>query len=135
MKACDAHIHVNDLASIDAYRKAREIQGTARVVIVTPRVHVTDNSITLAAVEGLGPADSRGIAVVRPEVTDGELRALHEGGIRGIRFTVFQPVGQVVSIDMIEPLSRRVAPLGWHVQIHMNAAQVVENAAMLARLP
>jgi predicted TIM-barrel fold metal-dependent hydrolase len=36
---------------------------------------------------------------------------------------------------MIEPLSKRIAPLGWHVQLNMTAAQIVENADMLRRLP
>ena len=36
---------------------------------------------------------------------------------------------------MIEPLAKRVADLGWHVQIHMRADQIVENAALLEGLP
>ena len=58
-----------------------------------------------------------------------------DGGIRGIRFTVFDPRSAAVSIDMIEPLAKRVADLGWHVQIHMRADQIVENAALLEGLP
>lgn len=133
--ACDAHIHVNDAASVEGYRKAMAAQGTSRVVIVTPRIHVTDNSITTGAIAALGPANARGVGVLRPDVTDAQLRSLDEAGIRGIRFTVFQPVGQVVTIDMIEPLAKRIAPLGWHVQLHMTADQVVGNAAMVGRLP
>ena len=36
---------------------------------------------------------------------------------------------------MIEPLAKRVADLGWHIQIHMRADQIVENAALLEGLP
>lgn len=133
--ACDAHIHINDLASVERYRAAQAAQGTSRVVIVTPRIHVTDNAITTGAIAALGLANARGVGVLRPDVTDAKLRELDAAGIRGIRFTVFQPVGQVVTIDMIEPLAKRIAPLGWHVQLHMTAQQVVENATMIARLP
>jgi D-galactarolactone isomerase len=133
--ACDAHIHINDAASVHGYRAAQAAQGTSRVVIVTPRIHVTDNGTTTGAIAALGMANARGVGVLRPDVTDAQLRALDAAGIRGIRFTVFQPVGQVVTIDMIEPLAKRIAPLGWHVQLHMTADQVVENAAMIARLP
>ena len=73
--------------------------------------------------------------MVHPTVTDAELKALADGGIRGIRFTVFDPRSAAVSIDMIEPLAKRVADLGWHVQIHMRADQIVENAALLEGLP
>ena len=58
-----------------------------------------------------------------------------DGGIRGIRFTVFDPRSAAVSIDMIEPLAKRVADLDWHIQIHMRADQIVENAALLEGLP
>ena len=133
--ACDAHIHINDAASVGRYRDAQAAQGTSRVVIVTPRVHVTDNAVTLDAIAELGLANARGVGVVRPQVTDAELRSMNAGGIRGIRFTVFQPVGQVVTIEMIEPLAKRIAPLGWHVQLHMRADQIVEHAAMIGRLP
>ena len=57
------------------------------------------------------------------------------GGVRGLRFTVGNPETAVVSIDMIEPLAKRVADLGWHVQIHMRAEQIVEHAALLESLP
>lgn len=134
-RACDAHIHINDAASVERYRAAAREQGTERVVIVTPRVHGTDNAVTTGAIAALGIANARGVGVLRPDVTDAKLRELDAAGIRGIRFTVFQPVGQVVTIDMIEPLARRIAPLGWHVQLHMRADQIVEHAAMIARLP
>jgi predicted TIM-barrel fold metal-dependent hydrolase len=35
---------------------------------------------------------------------------------------------------MIEPLAKRVADLGWHLQIHMRADQIVDNADLLQRL-
>jgi D-galactarolactone isomerase len=73
--------------------------------------------------------------VLHPTVTDSELKTLADGGIRGIRFTVFDPRSAAVSIDMIEPLAKRVADLGWHVQIHMRDDQIVENAALLEGLP
>lgn len=134
-EACDSHIHINDAAAVVAYRRAQAVQCTARVVIVTPRVHVTDNSITMDAIASLGLRNARGVGVVRPDVTDAKLREMDAAGIRGIRFTVYQPVGQVVGIEMIEPLSKRIAPLGWHVQLHMRADQIVDNAALLERLP
>ena len=134
--ACDSHIHINDVAAVERYRAVQAVQGTSRVVIVTPRVHVTDNAITMGAIASLGQAQRarRGRRAARRDRRASCARWM-PAGIRGIRFTVFQPVGQVVTIDMIEPLSKRIAPLGWHVQLHMRADQVVENAAMIERLP
>jgi D-galactarolactone isomerase len=55
--------------------------------------------------------------------------------VRGIRFTVFDPATAVTKVEMIAPLAKRVADLGWHVQIHMRADQIVDAADLLQRLP
>jgi hypothetical protein len=36
---------------------------------------------------------------------------------------------------MLEPLSKRVNDLGWHVQIHMLADQIAQTEDVLRRLP
>src|SRR3954451_5840180 len=141
--ACDCHMHIYDgerfpparpgpqsrmqsNASVAEYRLLQQRNGTTRTVIVTPAAYVTDNRVTLDGIRQLGRADTRGVAVVHPTVTDAELRALDDGGIRGIRFTVCDPASAAVSVDMIEPLARRVVDLGWHLQIHMRGDQIVE---------
>ena len=150
--ACDCHMHIYDgerfpparpgpqsrmqeNAAVAQYRLLQQRLGTTRTVIVTPAAYVTDNRVTLDGIEQLGAANTRGVAVVHPTVTDAELKTMADGGIRGIRFTVFDPRSAAVSIDMIEPLAKRVADLGWHIQIHMRADQIVENAALLEGLP
>jgi D-galactarolactone isomerase len=146
--ACDCHTHVYDArfapvrpgsrmqaqASVAEYRLLQRRIGTGRVVIVTPAVYATDNAVTLDALAQLGDA-ACGVAVVRPDVTDGELDRLDEAGVRGVRFTQFDPATAVTTIDMIEPLSRRVADLGWHVQIHLRADQIVAAESLWPRLP
>jgi predicted TIM-barrel fold metal-dependent hydrolase len=143
--AADCHIHIYDSrfqSSIPAlpgstvadYRLFQKRIGTSRVVIVTPRNYATDNTVTLEAIKQLG-RNARGVAVLRPTVTDGELKTLHDGGIRGIRFTVGNPKVAVVSIDMIEPLAKRIADHGWHIQLNMTREQIVEHADLLRRLP
>jgi len=122
-------------ARVSDYRLLQQRIGTTRTVVVSPAAYVTDNRVTLDAIQQLGAANARGVAVLHPTVTDAELKTLADGGIRGIRFTVFDPASAVVSIDMIEPLARRVADLGWHVQIHMRGDQIVENGDLLQRLP
>lgn len=142
----DCHIHIYDArfdppverfanATVRDYRLLQQRIGFSRVVIVTPRNYVTNNSVTLDAISQLGIANARGVGVLRPSVTDAELKRLDAGGIRGIRFTVGQPQTAVVSIDMIEPLAKRIADFGWHVQLNMESDQIVENAELLRRLP
>jgi predicted TIM-barrel fold metal-dependent hydrolase len=144
--AADCHIHIYDPrfqppvervsdATVEHYRLLQKRLGLARVVIVQPRNYQVDNSVTLDAIAQFGQDNARGIAVVRPDVADAELKRLDAGGIRGIRFTVADPRTAVVSTDMIEPLARRIADFGWHVQLNMPVDEIVARADMLQRLP
>jgi predicted TIM-barrel fold metal-dependent hydrolase len=121
-------------ACVADYRLFQQRIGTSRTVVVTPAAYYTDNEVTLDAVAQLGP-QTRGVAVVHPTVTDAELKRMANGGICGIRFTQFDPNTAATTLDMIEPLARRVQPLGWHVQIHLRADQIVAAAELLQRLP
>jgi D-galactarolactone isomerase len=147
--ACDCHHHIYDAARfpppqpgariiqdarVEEFRLLQRRIGTSRDVVVTPAAYITDNRVTLDAIAKLG-VNARGVAVIRPTVTDAELKALADGGIRGIRFALGDPANSVTSIDMIEPLSNRVNALGWHVQINMDAEQIVKAEDLWSRLP
>jgi predicted TIM-barrel fold metal-dependent hydrolase len=146
--ACDAHIHIYDArfasapgqapvprATVAEYRLLQQRIGTSRVVIVQPRASGTDNAVTIDAVAQFGYANARGVGVSRADVSDAGLKAMHEGGIRGLRFSIHEPHLAVTTVDMVEPLARRIHALGWHVQLHMMAAQIAAHAAMIERLP
>ena len=145
-KAADCHIHIYDArytsispvmagGTVADYRLLQKRVGVSRVVIVTPRHYVTDNTVTTDAIKALGIDNARGVGVLRPTVTDAELKQLNDAGIRGIRFTVGDAKTAVVSIDMIEPLAKRIADYGWHVQLNMPNDKIVEHADLLRRLP
>jgi D-galactarolactone isomerase len=146
--AADCHMHIYDPrfaesnprpglnpknATVSDYRLLQKRTGTTRVVVVTPRNYATDNRVTLDALQQLG-ANGRGVAVVHPTVTDAELKGLNEGGIRGIRFSL-GGANAVVTWDMVEPLAKRVADLGWHLQFNVDGEQIVGNAELFRRLP
>jgi len=145
--AADCHMHIYDPtfpnraprpfpenAGVPEYRRLQARTGTTRVVIVQPRNHGTDNAATVNAIAAIG-ANARGIAVLRPDVSEAELKQLDAAGIRGVRFSLGEPSSAIVTPDMIEPLAKRIAPLGWHVQLHMPGDMFVEHAALLRRLP
>lgn len=145
--ACDSHIHILDPAfppsvpgtklapqtTAADYALVRERFGTTRTVIVQAKVYGTDNACLLDAVIRLAPA--KGVAVIHPTMSDAELKRLDVGGVRGIRFSVWNPADAVASIDMLAPLAPRIAALGWHAQIHMSGDQLVAHADTLAALP
>jgi predicted TIM-barrel fold metal-dependent hydrolase len=119
-------------ATPDDYRLLQKRIGTSRNVVVTPSTYGVDNSCTLDAMAKIG-ASARGVAVVDTNVSDAELKRLNSLGIRGIRFNLVQ--SGATTIAMVEPLSKRVADLGWHVQIHMLGDKIVEAQSLLRRLP
>jgi predicted TIM-barrel fold metal-dependent hydrolase len=147
--ATDCHMHIYDPArfpmppsrrvapthaAVPEYRLLQRRIGTTRVVIVQPRNYATDNRVTVDAIARLGP-NARGVAVLHPTVSDAELKRLQGAGIRGIRFSLGDPATAVVTPDMIEPLAKRVADLGWHVQINVEGEQIVALAEVFRRLP
>jgi predicted TIM-barrel fold metal-dependent hydrolase len=146
---CDSHIHIYDRrfamkwpnlrpvtdASVAEYRLLQQRLGTTRAVVVQPAAYGTDNEVTLDAVAQLGLENARGVAVVHPTVTDTELVAMNKGGIRGLRFTLHEPRTAVTSVEMIEPLAHRAHRLGWHVQLHLRAEQIVHWADIIEKLP
>ena len=140
--ACDCHMHIYDPArfpmppsqriapsnaAVPQYRLLQQRIGTTRVIVVQPRNYAIDNRVTLDALKQFAP-NVRGVAVLHPTVSDAELKALNDAGIRGIRFSLGDPATAAVTPDMVEPLARRVADLGWHVQFNVEGRQIVELA-------
>jgi D-galactarolactone isomerase len=147
--AADCHIHIYDArfpqpnprpglnpknATVQDYLRVQRRTGTSRVVVVTPRDFATDNRVTLDALQQLG-ASARGVVVVNQTITDAELKSLNDGGVRGIRFTLGDPATAVVRWEMVEPLAKRVADLGWHLQFNIDSELIVANVDVLRRLP
>jgi predicted TIM-barrel fold metal-dependent hydrolase len=147
--ACDCHHHIYDAARfptsqpggklipdarLQEYRRLQRRIGTSRSIIVTPSAYGTGNAVTLDAIAQMG-GNSRGVAVIRPTISDGELKKLADGGIRGIRFNISSASVPVTSMDMIEPLAKRVNRLGWHLQINMDPDRIVAAADLWKRLP
>src|SRR5438309_557461 len=113
--AADCHFHIYDPArfpmppnprvapinaAVPQFRLLQQRIGTTRAVIVQPRNYATDNRVTLDAIAQLGP-NARGVAVVNPSITDAELKKFHEGGIRGIRFSLADPSSRAVTPEMV----------------------------------
>jgi len=147
--ACDTHAHViaNDpdypwvpersysapAATPEAYLAMLAAQGMARGVLVQVSIHGTDNRYMVAALRA-NPERLRGIAVVAPDVSDAQLQALHDAGVRGLRLNVL--FGGGVGLAAMHTLASRIAPMGWHLQFLIDVNQLeVATLRQLARLP
>ena len=77
---------------------------------------------------------ARGVAVVDPEISDAELLALHEGGIRGVRFNFLKRLVDDAPKDKFLDVAARL-PKGWHVVIYFEADILEEMRAFIAAIP
>lgn len=144
--ACDCHVHVYDGrypaapgakllppdASARDYQALQRRIGTTRVVLVTPSTYGTDNRCMLDGLAALGP-QARGVAVIDGSESEAELRRLHALGVRGVRLNL--SLGVSGTADLLEPLARRIAPLGWHLQLLMAPELLAAQGDVLRRLP
>lgn len=137
---CDTHVHVFEPAQFPYAAQRAYTPGSAtvaqllvmhqdlgvgRVVLVQPSVYGTDNACLLHAIECIGQARARGVAVVDLNtVSDDTLAQLHAGGVRGIRLNLHvnsEAGGQAGFAQAQQQVSaaKRLAQWpSWHLQVH-----------------
>jgi D-galactarolactone isomerase len=144
--AADCHHHVYDArypadptatlkpadALVEDYRALQKRIGTTRNVLVQPSTYGVDNRCHLDALRAFGPS-ARMVAVVNDKISTDELQRMHALGVRGIRFNLAQ--AGATTAEMIEPLSKRVNDLGWHIQINAPGDRIMAIMPILERVP
>ncbi len=120
-------------ALVPRYLALAETIGIQRMVVVQASIYGTDNAVTLDAVAQFGLDRARGVAVIDDSFDAAALHRLQARGIRGVRFNMVS--GNGTPEDQLEALARRVAPLGWHIQIYAEGEKLRAIGPLLARLP
>jgi 2-pyrone-4,6-dicarboxylate lactonase len=108
--------------------------GIERCVIVNSAVHGPDNRVVedaMAAKRG----DYLGIALLPTSTTIAELRRLDRAGFRGVRFNFMKHLKPEAPISDVLAFAPRLAEVGWHLQVHMEADVLAELGSVLARAP
>lgn len=147
--ACDAHCHVFGPGKRFPYAKERTYEppdspkenlaalhghlGFQRAVLVQASCHGTDNSAMLDALKSSKGA-WRGVAMVAKNVAQIELQRLHAAGVRGVRFNFVKHLGGTPPLETVESIVARIAPMGWHLQLHLDADSIVEQREFLRKL-
>ena len=148
--AVDAHCHVFGPGAVfpyapqrkytpcDAPKEAlfalRDHLGFDKNVIVQATCHGTDNRALVDALAASG-GRARGVATVSQDVTDAELRAMHEAGVRGTRFNFVKRLADFTSREVLADIAARIAPLGWHVVVYFEAQDLPELYDFFTTLP
>ncbi len=148
--AVDAHCHVFGPGDVFPYapeRKytpcdagkaqlfaLRDFLGFSRNVIVQATCHGADNRALVDALQASGGL-ARGVATVRDTVSDEELQQLHAAGVRGVRFNFVRRLVDPKPDAYYHAIIDRIAPLGWHVVVYFEAADLAERWNFFTSLP
>jgi 2-pyrone-4,6-dicarboxylate lactonase len=112
----------------------RDHLGFDRNVIVQATCHGTDNRALLDALRA-SDGRARGVATVGRDVTDADLREMHEAGVRGTRFNFVKRLVDVAPREVLSDIAHRIAPLGWHVVVYFEGADLPEFWNFFTALP
>jgi len=148
--AVDAHCHVFGPGEVFPYspdRKytpcdapaerlfaLRDYLGFSRNVIVQASCHGPDNRALVDALRKAGDK-ARGVAVLDPSVTDAELKALDEAGVRGTRFNFLPRLADEAPHEVYRAIAARVAKLGWHIVVYFEAHDLERLRSLLTGFP
>ena len=112
----------------------RDRLGFARNVIVQATCHGADNRALVDALQS-SAGRARGIATLRRSVSDAELQALHDAGVRGVRFNFVKRLVDFTPKDELMEIAGRISKLGWHVVVYFEAEDLDELWDFFAALP
>ncbi|WP_425551602.1 amidohydrolase family protein [Achromobacter dolens] len=122
----DTRRHTPDYdAPLAQYLGLLDAHGLAHGVLVQPSFLGTDNSHLLEALRA-APARLRGVAVVDTAIDEAALRALAAAGVVGIRLNLIGLAVPDLRTQPWQSLLARVNALGWHVEIHLQAARLAD---------
>jgi 2-pyrone-4,6-dicarboxylate lactonase len=148
--AVDAHCHVFGPGDVFPYAperkytpcdaskeklwELRDFLGFERNVIVQATCHGADNRALVDALQASNGL-ARGVATVKQNVTDAELRALDAAGVRGVRFNFVKRLVDTTPKDVLLSIAERIKPLGWHIVIYFEAQELPELYDFFTSLP
>lgn len=104
-------------------------------VIVQVSFLGTDNSQLLSALANLDKRRFAGVAVTGLDVSEKELEALHQGGVRGLRWNLVgdAPLPDLGSDDL-RRFADRLRTFGMHVEIQLESPRLADWLQPLSRL-
>jgi len=147
--SCDAHFHVFGPRAVFPFSPERtftpqdapkerlfalhRMLGFDRGVFVQSACHGSDHAVLLDLLAA-GEGRYRGVGLLTPQTTDAEIARMHAVGVCGARFHFFSHLGAPTPYDEIRAVIDRIAPLGWHVAIHVGGQGVLEQSDFIASI-
>ena len=146
--ACDAHCHIFGPHNLFPYaqsasywppdapehslRAMHDTLGITRAVLVQASCHGTDNRAMVDAIK-THPKRYKGVCIANDQFSDADFAYLNDHGIKGVRFNFVSHLGGAPDLVMMERVVKRIAPLGWHLVVHVNAEDILNYADFFAK--
>lgn len=111
----------------------RDFLGVDRNVVVQATCHGTDNAAMLDVLDSSNDR-CRGVATVGPDVSVHELNEMHTRGVRAVRFNYVRRLVDTEPDEYYYRIVEKIAPLGWHVVVYFEAADLEEHSDFFTSL-
>jgi 2-pyrone-4,6-dicarboxylate lactonase len=148
--ACDAHCHIFGPADqypyasdrsytppdapLSRFKQLQSILGFERAVLVNASCHGCDNRVIVDAIAQSG-GRYRGVANADDSFSERDFQRLHDQGFRGVRFNFVKHLGGVPDLREFRRVLARIQPLGWHVDLHFDAGDLLQFDELIRSLP
>lgn len=121
-------------AGKDKLFELRDFLGFERNVIVQATCHGKDNRAMVDACIAAGDK-ARGVASVGKDITRDELKAMHEGGVRGVRFNFVKRLVDATPQEVFIGIAEKIQEFGWSIVVYFEAADLEGLTPFLRKLP
>jgi predicted TIM-barrel fold metal-dependent hydrolase len=145
--SCDSHFHVFGPRAVFPFSAARTFTpqdapketlfalhrrlGIERGVFVQSACHGSDHAVVLDLLTA-GQGRYRAVGLIAPDTPKAELARYDAAGMCGVRFHFFSHLGPPAPPADIDEVIAKVAPLGWHIAIHVGGNGVLEQYDFIA---
>ncbi len=130
----DTRLFTPPAAPFEHWQRISASIGIARGVTVTPGIHGYNNDVTLDAVER-SEGRVRGVIRANAALTAQDIAALHKRGVRGVRFTFAEHLGQKFDVQLLQTTLARIEPCGWVMQFLIDGDAIERHAELIGDLP
>jgi predicted TIM-barrel fold metal-dependent hydrolase len=117
-------------ATLADYLARLDAHGVSHGVLVQPSFLGTDCGYLLGAL-ACAPGRLRGVAVIDPSCEPASLSAMDRAGVAGIRLNLIGAPEPSLDDPAWQATLAHVARLGWHVELHVEAARLAGIAGRL----
>jgi predicted TIM-barrel fold metal-dependent hydrolase len=121
-------------APFEHWRSVSSAIGIDRGFLVTPSVHDLDPAVTLDAISR-SEGRLRGMVRADSRMTKDDVKRLHAGGIRGVRFPFARVVRRAFDVDEFNRNIAIIESSNWVVEFQIDGNALEEHADLIGSVP